>query len=88
MAARTRKALHADEIKRKIQTSQLVNRLQKNGLAKVEFLTAGQILSINSLLDRVIPRLKAVEHSGGIEVATVTKEQRDAAVKAAARANG
>jgi len=36
----------------------------------------------------VHPKLANVEHSGGIEVTTQTKEQRDAAVAAASRANG
>lgn len=63
MAAR-KQLFHPDEVKKKIQTTQLINRLQKNGLADEEFLTQGQIASINSLLDRVVPKLKAVELSG------------------------
>ena len=63
MAAR-KQLYHPDEIKDKIKTSQLINRLQDNGLADKEFLTAGQVNSINSLLDRVVPRLKSIEHSG------------------------
>jgi len=63
MAARINGA-HAKDIRDKIKTSQLVNRLQDNALADQEFLTAGQIKSIETLLDRVIPRLKAIEHSG------------------------
>lgn len=35
----------------------------------------------------VHPKLASVEHSGGVEVVTQTKEQRDAAVAAAARAD-
>ena len=66
MAARINSA-HAQDIRDKIKTSQLVNRLQDNALAEEEFLTAGQIKSIETLLDRVIPRLKAVEHSGAGE---------------------
>lgn len=33
-------------------------------------------------------KLAAIEHSGGLELTTQTKEQRDAAVAAAARADG
>lgn len=62
--AKRKQLYHPDEIKEKIRVSQLINRLQDNGLADEEFLTAGQINSINSLLDRVLPKLKAVEHSG------------------------
>jgi hypothetical protein len=64
MAARTRKKLHQEEIKQKIQAGQLINRLQDNAMAETEFLTQGQISSIITLLDRVIPKLKAVEHTG------------------------
>lgn len=69
MAAR-KQLFHPDEIKKKIQTSQLINRLQTNALSDVETMTQGQIASANSLLDRVVPKLKAVEHSGelGVEV--------------------
>jgi len=67
MAAR-KQLFHPDEVKKKIQTSQLINRLQTNALAEVEFMTAGQIASATTLLDRVVPKLKAVEHSGEVGV--------------------
>jgi len=63
MAAR-KQLYHPEEIKEKIRVSQLINRLQDNALADEEFMTAGQIQSANSLLDRVLPKLKAVEVSG------------------------
>lgn len=78
---------HPDEVKEKIKMSQLLNRLQDNALADEEFLSMGQITSINSLLDRVLPKLKSIEHSGALDVVTQTKEQRDAAVAAATRAD-
>lgn len=62
--AKRKQLFHPDEVKKKIQASQLINRLQENALSDEEFLTAGQIKSIDSLLDRVIPKLKAIEHSG------------------------
>ena len=62
MAAR-KQLWHPDEVKKRIQTSQLINRLQNNALAEEEFLTAGQIKSIETLLDRVVPKLKAIDHS-------------------------
>lgn len=62
--AKRKRLFHPDEVKEKISTSQLINRLQSNALSNEEFLTPGQIASINSLLDRVVPKLKAVEHSG------------------------
>lgn len=62
--AKRKQLFHPDEVKKKIQASQLINRLQLNALSEEEFLTAGQIKSIETLLDRVVPKLKAVEHSG------------------------
>lgn len=66
MAAR-KKQIHTEEVKKKIQISQLINRLQNNAMADEEILTSGQIASINILLDRVMPKLKAVDHTGEIE---------------------
>ena len=66
--AKRKQLFHPDEIKQKIQTSQLINRLQDNAFAEEEFLTAGQIKSIESLLDRTVPRLKAVDLSGDVTI--------------------
>lgn len=65
--ARRKQLFHPDEVKKKIQASQLINRLQENALSNEEIMTPGQIQSANSLLDRVIPKLKAVEHKGAGE---------------------
>ena len=65
MAAR-KQLFHPDEVKAKIKTSQLINRLQLNALSKKETLTRGQIDSIKTLLAKTLPDLKAVEHSGGM----------------------
>ena len=67
MAAR-KQLWHPDEVKKKIQASQLINRLQENALSAEETMTPGQIASANSLLDRVVPKLKAIEHSGEVGV--------------------
>lgn len=63
MAAR-KQLFHPDEVKQKIQTSQLINRLQENALSKKEMLTRGQIDSIKTLLAKTVPDLKAIEHTG------------------------
>lgn len=62
--AKRKQLFHPEEVKQKIQASQLINRLQQNALSDEEIMTPGQIQSANSLLDRVIPKLKAVELSG------------------------
>lgn len=84
MAAR-KQLWHPEEVKEKIKLSQLLNRLQDNALADVEFLTSGQINSINSLLDRVLPRLKAIEHSGTVETLPLS-QATDAELEAIALA--
>lgn len=84
----TRKQLwHPDEVRQKIQASQLINRLTKHALSKEPIMDASQVNAAVKLLGKVVPDLKAVEHSGGLDVTTQTKEQRDAAVAAAARAD-
>lgn len=50
MAARLRKT-HQEDVRKKIQVSQIINRLQDNLAGKVE-LTAGQIQSAKILLDK------------------------------------
>jgi hypothetical protein len=73
MAARIRKH-HQDEIRAKIQSSQLVNRLTDHALGGVE-LSATQIRAIEILLKKSIPDLSAVEVSGDEEnpLQTVTR---------------
>lgn len=71
--AKRKQLFHPEEVKKKIQASQLINRLQENALSTKEIMTAGQIASANSLLDRVVPKLKAVEHSGQMGVTVVRK---------------
>ena len=64
MAERLRK-FHQDDVRTKIQTSQLINRLADHGLGKIE-LSATQVRSIEVLLKKTLPDLQAVEHSGEI----------------------
>jgi hypothetical protein len=65
MAARIRKH-HQDEVRARIQTSQLVNRLTDHALGDTE-LSATQIKAIEILLRKSIPDLSAVELSGDAE---------------------
>ncbi len=51
-------------VRAKIQTSQLINRLQGDALGKLD-LTDGQRASINILLRKSLPDLSAVELTGG-----------------------
>jgi hypothetical protein len=62
MAARLR-ARHQDEIREKIKTSQLINRLTDCGLGDLE-LTAQQLKAIEILLRKSLPDLSAVSIEG------------------------
>ena len=62
MAARLRK-MHQDDVRAKIQTSQLLNRLADHALGAVE-LTTTQVRAIEVLLKKVLPDLQSVELSG------------------------
>jgi hypothetical protein len=62
MAARLR-LRHQDEIRDKIQASQLVNRLTNCALGEVE-LTAQQLKAIEILLRKSLPDLSAVSIEG------------------------
>jgi hypothetical protein len=62
MAAR-KQLWHPDEVRAKIQASQLINRLHEHAFGKIE-LTSQQVKSIDILLRKAIPDLSAVELSG------------------------
>jgi hypothetical protein len=55
-----------DEIREKIQGSLIINRLQDHVVGDVE-MTPSQVNAAKTLLGKVIPDLKAVEHSGDPE---------------------
>lgn len=56
---------HPDEVKEKIRVSQILNRLNGHSLGEVE-MTATQVNAAKILLAKVIPDLRAIEHSGEI----------------------
>lgn len=62
MAARIRKH-HQEEVRARIQTSQLLNRLTDHALGSIE-LSNTQVRAIEILLKKTIPDLSAIEHSG------------------------
>lgn len=63
MAARTNKPLHDDRTKERIRASQLLNRLNDFANGKVE-LTPAQVQAAKIVIGKVIPDLKAIEHTG------------------------
>lgn len=63
MAARTLRPRHQDEVRAKIQASQLINRLTDHAFGKVT-LDASQVRSIEILLRKSLPDLSAIEMTG------------------------
>ena len=77
MAAR-KQLFHPDEVKAKIQASQLINRLQNFALLDVsdpdfakKAMSGDQVRAAFGLLDKVVPSLKAIEHSGDVGLTVV-----------------
>lgn len=64
--------MHQDDVRAKIQTSQLLNRLSDHALGDVK-LEATQVRSIEVLLKKVLPDLSAVELSGDEDSPIVTR---------------
>lgn len=65
MAARLR-ARHQDEVRTKIQTSQLINRLTNHAFGEID-LAPTQIKAIEILLRKSVPDLAAMQVSGDDE---------------------
>lgn len=63
MAARIKKR-HQDEIRAKIQTSQLINVLENHAFGISEDLPNSRLKAIELLLNKALPNLQATEISG------------------------
>jgi hypothetical protein len=63
MAARL-KPRHQEEIRTKIQTSQLINVLEKHALGQLEEMPNSRIKAIEILLNKTLPNLQSTEISG------------------------
>ena len=65
MAARTRYLFHPDEVRKKIKSSMLINRLQEHASSeKPGIMDASQIQAANILLRKCIPDLTSTTISG------------------------
>ena len=60
MAARE-DTIHTHRVRARIQTTQLIKRLEDNALAGKEFMTTGQIQSANIVLKKAVPDLRALD---------------------------
>lgn len=67
MAARTRKILHDEETRAKIQAGVIIDRMTKCAMGELA-LDAQQVSCAKALLNKVLPDLQAVTHDGQIEV--------------------
>jgi hypothetical protein len=76
MAARKLHKMHSDEIRQKIQASLLVNRLHGCAMGEIE-LTPTQVNAINSLLDRSVPKLSQIQHTGDDRAPIIHKVVRE-----------
>lgn len=63
MGKRTNKIRHDEQTRNKIQAAQIINRFHKCLMGEVE-LTATQVSAGKTLLNKVLPDLKAMELTG------------------------
>ncbi len=63
MAKRVNKPLHDDRTKRRIQASQLLNRLTDFANGKIS-MTSAQVLAAKVVIGKVVPDLKSMELTG------------------------
>ena len=75
MAARKNKLTHAEETRLKIQTSQLINRLQAYALDKAGKvkMSDGQVRAAMGLLRKTIPDLQSVDLQGQVDSSITVK---------------
>jgi hypothetical protein len=63
MAGRPINKLHQDDVRKKIQASQLINRLTDHALGEVE-LSNTQVRAIEILLKKTIPDISSIQIQG------------------------
>ena len=56
--------LHQEDVRRKIQTSQLINVLQGHAFGEIEELSASRLKAIEILLRKSVPDVSAIELTG------------------------
>lgn len=69
MAARINKIRHSEDIRRKIQVSQLINRLEKYALGDLpdEEVSSNRLNAIKCLLGKTLPDLSSIEISAQVD---------------------
>ena len=64
---------HPDKVRERIRTTQLVRRLTKHVLGKID-MAPTQVTAALGLLKKTLPDLSAVEHSGEIKQRDITDQ--------------
>lgn len=64
MAARARKLRHDDETRRRIKTSQLLNRLSDHAFSDKPLMDSSQVTAALGVLKKSLPDLASVELTG------------------------
>ena len=59
---------HNQETRDRIQAQSIINRMTEHALGPDPIMDASQVNAAKALLAKVLPDLKAVEHSGEMEV--------------------
>ena len=59
--------LHQDDVRRKIQVSQLINVLQNHAFGETEELSQSRMKAIEILLKKSLPGLSAITLNGGVD---------------------
>lgn len=82
MAARTRRGTKeqgwSDNVRQRIRTSMLLNRLHDHILGKIK-MDGSQVTAALGLLKKAVPDLSAVEMSGTVEQRVIRLPQQDTA---------
>jgi len=64
MAGRQAGFRHNEDTRKKIKAQLIINRLTKHALANDPIMDGTQVNAAKTLLNKVLPDLKAVEHAG------------------------
>lgn len=72
-----------DVVRQRIQTAQLINRLQGCALGEID-MTPAQLKSAEILLRKALPDLQSIEHTGEVAVSDVRELSREILLNIAA----
>lgn len=70
MAARSNRIQHDENTRKKIQASQLINRLTNHALSDEDIMSQSQVNAALGLLKKTLPDLKQMELSGELDTRT------------------